>query len=210
MMERGIKPSMTEPQLLEAWGIKEEEVKPLAITPKRDARKVSPNLDNHIKISSEQKAKRKKKPLVAKHQEPKKEKPKKEKAQTRKKHDEKWNEMRRAKRKEEIELGIRKERANLKDMTDEERKDHKAKLTREYRARIKASGVKKELTPEQRKHRQELNRASYNRKKNDPEFKARKAQSSKKHRQANLEKYREIGREWHRKKKLDGATAPKQ
>lgn len=77
MRERGLKPSMNEAQLLEAWGIKKDTIsEALSIRPKRDARKVSASIGNHIKITSE--AKPKKAPKAKKEPKPKKPKAVKE------------------------------------------------------------------------------------------------------------------------------------
>jgi hypothetical protein len=50
MKERGLKPTMSEAQLLEAWGIKtEEEHVPLLVRPKKDARLIHPTFKEHKK-----------------------------------------------------------------------------------------------------------------------------------------------------------------
>lgn len=100
--------------------------------------------------------------------------------------------IRKAKKRREKENFL--ERVSMVNMTDEEKRAHRAKLARIRRARAKANGTYKEpeRTPEQIAQRRKYFRDYHQRMKNNPNYKAKRRASSRRYDEKRMNRTIEI------------------
>lgn len=190
MRERGLEPTMNEPQLLEAWGIKQKDEPIMLVSRKgRGHRGIEPTLLNHenkpkwnpIKVNlldMPKKPKAVSTPQIRQSQRKKpimtdKEKKEQKKARQRGYYEKKVGR----------EVKRRSAPMDLSHLITEEKRKHRLKQQKEYRDRRKAKGIKEVRSAKQKAQRNEYFKHYYERKKNDPQYMEKRAKLTAKYRE---------------------------
>lgn len=205
MKDRGLKPTMSEPQLLEAWGIKvEDDYKPFLARKSSSHKKIEPTLSNHTSKSSS-KPQLKINLLDI---------PKPDNSALILDLESRIAEKKTKKPKKLTRSPNQVDRISFKNMTDDEIKAHRSRLNKERRLRKKEDGTLNTLCDEDIAKQREYARKYYHdnrdvqlqkqndrRKNRTEEQKERVREEARKWQEKNREHVNAKAREWKKKKR---------